>query len=174
MDKIVQKRPRGRPPTDKIKEVVKTTTTRGRPPNKATPIKAALNKELIKATPIKAALNKELIKATPIKAAPNKELIKAAPRGRPKTNKEVQTKEQKDDSIKTQMDKTESIMKARQPRKSKTILDIPKIKENERNAEKNAYKQEMHTILRERLRQGKAKIILDQNIMKLEARMNGL
>ena len=160
MDKIVQKRPRGRPPTDKIKEVVKTTTTRGRPPNKATPIKAALNKELIK--------------ATPIKAAPNKELIKAAPRGRPKTNKEVQTKEQKDDSIKTQMDKTESIMKARQPRKSKTILDIPKIKENARNAEKNAYKQEMHTILRERLRQGKAKIILDQNIMKLEARMNGL
>ena len=32
----------------------------------------------------------------------------------------------------------------------------------------------MQAILRERLRQGKAKVILDQNILKLEARMNKL
>ena len=57
---------------------------------------------------------------------------------------------------------------------TKQLLDIPKIKENARDAEKKAYKQEMQTILRERLRQGKAKVILDQNIVKLEARMNKL
>ena len=44
----------------------------------------------------------------------------------------------------------------------------------QRDDEKNAYKQELQTILRERLRQGKAKLNLDQNIITLEARMNGL
>ena len=123
---------------------------RGRPPTDKT--KAVPNKEIIK-------------------TAPNKEPIKAT-RGRPKTNKE--NPEQKQDSMKTNMDKNDNLTKPRQLRKSKTIVDVPKIKANERDAEKNAYKQEMQIILRERLRQGKAKVILDQNITKLEARMNKL
>ena len=86
MEQVV-KRPRGRPPTDKTKEFIKAAT-RGRPAHKTTPQTKA--------------------------ATPNKEIIKAAPRGRPKPNKAAPPTEQKDDSMKTQMDKTESIVKAQQ------------------------------------------------------------
>ena len=152
MDKII-KLPRGGPPTNKTKEAIKAAP-RGRPPNTT-------------ATPNKTTPPNKAATAT-------NEIIKSAPRGRPTTNKEVPPKEQTDDSIQKQMDKPESIVKSQQIWKSKTLLDIPKIKENEREEEKTNYKTYMQSILRERLRQGKAKLILDQSIIHLQAIMNGL
>ena len=75
--------------------------------------------------------------------------------------------------MQTQMYKTESIVKARQMRTSQTILDIQKT-ENERDEEQTTYKTTMQALLRERLKQGKAKTVLDHKFIKLEARMNGL
>ena len=75
--------------------------------------------------------------------------------------------------MQTQMYKTESIVKARQMRTSQTILDIQKT-ENERDEEKTTYKTTMQALLRERLKQGKAKTVLDHKFINLEARMNGL
>ena len=120
---------------------------RGRPPT---------NKDIVKPKKDIVKPKKDIIKTT------NKDIVKPKTTNIIKTTKEIKPKphtEQKDIS-----------------QKAKTLkpLDIPHIKEMQRDEEKNTYKKEMQTILRERLRQGKAKIILDQNIMKLEARMNGL
>jgi hypothetical protein len=76
--------------------------------------------------------------------------------------------------MKTQTDKKESIPTTHKLIKSKQILNIPSIKEKQRDNEKSEYKKEMQAILKERLKQGKAKIILDQHIEQLEARLNNL
>jgi hypothetical protein len=154
MESIV-KRPRGIPSTDKTKIIKPTTQS-----------KPKTNKEVLKptTTPSKPKTNKEAIKPP----TETKDIVKHAQRGRPPKQ------EKKESSMKTHMDQKESITTTHKLRKSKQILNIPSIKEKQRDDEKSEYKKEMQAILKERLKQGKAKIILDQNIEKLEARMNGL
>jgi hypothetical protein len=128
---------------------------RGRPPTNTDITKPkkdivkTTNKEIIK-------LKKDIVKTT------NKDIVKPKKYIIVKTPKEIKPKPY------TETKDTTQKLRTSKP------LDIPHIKEMQRDDEKHEYKREMQTMLKERLRQGKLKVKLEQHMIKLEARMNGL
>jgi hypothetical protein len=129
---------------------------RGRPPTNKDITKP--KKEIVKTT------NKDSVNTTnkDIVNTMNKDIVKPKKDSIVKTPKEIKPKPY------TETKDTTQKLRTSKP------LDIPHIKEMQRADEKNEYKREMQTMLKERLRQGKLKVKLEQNMIELEAIMNGL
>jgi transketolase len=113
------------------------------------------------------------------------EQIAKRPRGRPATNKNIITKPAAQTESTKQgrgrpatnkyiVKQPKEIKATTQKLKISKPIDIPHIKELARDNEKKEYKQEMQAMLKERLRQGKLKVKLELNMIKLEERMNKL
>jgi hypothetical protein len=123
-------------------------------------IKISLNqkKEIVKTT------NKDIVKTT------NKYIVKTMNKYIVKPKKDIIVKTPKEIKPKPYTEKRDTTHKVR----TSKLLDIPHIKEMQRDEEKKEYNTEMQAMRKERLRQGKFKVKLEQHMIKLEAIMNGL
>ena len=70
--------------------------------------------------------------------------------------------------------KIDGTPKAMEPKRALTTKETVDWRKQERELEKQEYKVNMQKYLKERLRQGKAKIKLEASIKQLEARLNAL
>ena len=95
-------------------------------------------------------------------------------RGRPRQNRASSTTVDGPPMNRATTTKIDGTPKATEPKRALTTKETVDWRKQERELEKQEYKANMQKYLKERLRQGKAKIKLEASIKQLEARLNAL